>query len=308
MSGFADITPIWEGQGDGKDNKNAILQPGPDNRWGLFVDGNGVFAQANSGNMLPSYNAQSGGVTTGVTFRVNPVITVGAYTGYEGTYAKYNGGSTLADNSVRFGVFGTYGKQDGKGFYGDAAVGGGYNQYQVSRSIQFTGMNRTANSTPGAGELDTLLAGGYNIRQGNWSYGPTGSLQYTYLGVNSFNENGAQSLDLGSGGWNTASLLSSLGAQAAYTWQATKNLVVVPQINLSWQHEFMQNSYTNNSTMGGTTFANLSNAPLRDFLYTGVGVTMEFKHRWFTSIFYNASAGNSDLTSQNIFWSLGCKF
>ena len=308
MSGFADNTPIWEGQGDGKDTKNAILQPGPDNRWGLFVDGNGIFAQANSGNMLPNYNAQSGGVTTGVTFRVNPVITVGAYTGYEGTYAKYNGGSTLVDNSVRFGVFGTYGKQDGKGFYGDAAIGGGYNQYQVSRNIQFPGMNRTANSTPGAGELDTLLAGGYNFRKGNWTFGPTTSLQYTYLGVNSFNETGAQSLDLGAGGWNTASLLSSLGAQAAYTWQATKDLVMVPQINLSWQHEFMQNPYTINSTMGGATFANLSNAPLRDFLYTGIGVTMEFKQRWFTSIFYNAAAGNSDLQSQNIFLSFGCKF
>ena len=75
-----------------------------------------------------------------------------------------------------------------------------------------------------------------------------------------------------------------------------------------WQHEFMQNSYANNSTMGGTTFANLSNAPLRDFLYTGIGVTMEFKKRWFTSIFYNASAGNNDLTSQNIFWGMGVKF
>ena len=311
MSGFADNTPIWEGQGDGAgimDPNKDILRPGPDNRWGLFLDGNGIFAQANSGNMLPTYNAQSGGMTVGVTYRVNPVISVGAYTGYEGTYAKYNAGSTLIDNSVRFGLFATYGKVDNRGFYVSALLGGGYNQYQVTRNIQFSGINRTANSQPGAGELDTMLAGGYNIRKGNWTFGPTTSLQYTYLGVNGFNETGAQSLNLTSGGWNTASMLGSLGAQAAYTWQATKNLVVVPQISASWQHEFMQNPYAINSSMGGVNFSNLSSAPLRDFLYTGIGVTLEFKQRWFTSIFYNAAAGNNDLQSQNIFWSFGCKF
>jgi autotransporter-associated beta strand protein len=311
MSGFADNTPIWEGQGDGAgimDPNKDILRPGPDNRWGLFLDGNGIFAQANSGNMLPTYNAQSGGMTVGVTYRVNPVLSVGAYTGYEGTYAKYNAGSTLIDNSVRFGLFATYGKVDNRGFYLSAMLGGGYNQYQVTRNIQFSGINRTANSQPGAGELDTMLAGGYNIRKGNWTFGPTTSLQYTYLNVNGFNETGAQSLNLTSGGWNTASMLGSLGAQAAYTWQATKNLVVVPQISASWQHEFMQNPYAINSSMGGVNFSNLSSAPLRDFLYTGIGVTLEFKQRWFTSIFYNAAAGNNDLQSQNIFWSFGCKF
>jgi outer membrane autotransporter protein len=311
MNGFGDTMPIWEGQGDGKsvmDPDKDILRPGTDNRWSLFVDGNGIFARANSGNMLPSYNAQSGGVTVGVSFRVNPTITVGAYTGYEGTYAKYSGGSQMIDNSVRFGLFGTYGKIDGRGFYLNALLGGGYNNYQVTRNISFPGINRTASSAPGAGELDTMLGAGYNFRKGNWTFGPMASLQYTYLGVNGFNENGAQSLDLTSGGWNTASMLSSIGAQAAYTWQATRNLVVVPQINLSWQHEFMQNPYAINSTMGGANFATLSSAPLRDFLYGGIGVTIEFKERWFTSIFYNAAAGNNNLQSQNIFWSFGCKF
>ena len=187
-------------------------------------------------------------------------------------------------------------------------MGGGYNNYQLTRSIQFPGLSRTANSTPGAGELDSILATGYNWKKGNWTYGPTTSMQYTYLGVNGMNETGAQSLNITSGGWNTASLLYSLGAQAAYTWQATKDLVVVPQINASWQHEFLQNPYAINGTMGGVNFANLSSAPLRDFLYAGLGVTLEFKERWFTSIFYNAAAGNSDLQSQNIFWSFGCKF
>jgi outer membrane autotransporter protein len=171
-------------------------------------------------------------------------------------------------------------------------------------------MNRTANSAPGAGELDTMLAAGYDIKKGKFTFGPTASLQYTYLGVNSLNETGAQSLSFNSGGWNSSSMLSSVGAHAAYSWVANKNVVVVPQVNLSWQHEFMQNPYAISGNLGGTspTFSNWSATPIRDFLYTGVGFTVEFAKRWNTSFFYNAAAGNSDLVSQNIFWSAGMKF
>ncbi len=35
---------------------------------------------------------------------------------------------------------------------------------------------------------------------------------------------------------------------------------------------------------------------------------VDFGKKMNTSIFYNASAGNSDLVSQNIFWSVGLKF
>ena len=105
-------------------------------------------------------------------------------------------------------------------------------------------------------------------------------------------------------------MLSSIGAHAAYTWQACRNVVVVPQISLNWQHEFMQNPYAISGNLGGTSpnFSNWSSAPIRDTLYTGVGFTVEFAKRWNTALFYNASAGNSDLVSQNIFWSAGVKF
>jgi uncharacterized protein with beta-barrel porin domain len=316
MSGFADNTAmIYEGQGDGDkgvlDSKKDILRPGVDNHWGMFVDGNGIFAQANSGNMLQNYNAQSGGLIAGLTYKWNPAVTTGIYAGYEGTYAKYSGtysGSTVIDNAVRFGLLATYGDPSGKGFYGDALVGGTYNNYNVTRSIAFPGINRTANSSPGAGELDSLLAAGYNWRKGNWAFGPVSSLQYTYFGMNSFNETGAQSLDYQGLNWNTASMIYNLGANCAYSWQATRNLTVVPQINLAWQHEFLQNPYAINGSLSGAPVSNTSSAPLRDTLYTGVGVTLEYMKNWHTGIFYNAAAGNSDLVSQNIFWSAGVKF
>jgi autotransporter-associated beta strand protein len=313
MSGLGDNIAILEGQGDKGvlDSKKDILRPGEDNHWGMFVDGNGIFAQANSGNMLQNFNAQSGGLIAGLTYKWSPAVATGIYSGYQGTYAKYSGtysGSTVINNAVRFGLLATYGDPSGRGFYGDALIGGSYNNYSVTRAITFPGMNRTANSTPGAGELDSMIAAGYNFRKGNWAFGPVSSLQYTYFGMNSFNETGAQSLDYQGLNWNTASMIYNLGANCAYNWKASRNLTVVPQVNLAWQHEFMQNPYNINGNLSGTPVVNTSSAPLRDTLYTGVGVTLEYKKRWNTAFFYNAAAGNSDLVSQNIFWSLGCKF
>jgi autotransporter-associated beta strand protein len=309
MSGFADNMAILEGQGDGVlDAKKDILRPGADTHWGMFVDGNGMFGSASSGNMLPNYNFQSGGITTGLTYQWSDTFLTGLYAGYQGAYAKNAGLGTLIDNSVRFGLISTYGTASGKGFYADALLGGGYNNYQISRTIQFGSINRTANSSPGAGELDSMIAAGYNWKKGNWAFGPVGSLQYTYFGMNGFNETGAQSLNLANQGWNASSMISSLGANCAYSWQAKKDIMVVPQINLGWQHEFLQNPYSINSTMSGTPLSNTGATPIRDTLYTGVGFTVEFAKKWNTSFFYNAAAGNSDLTSQNIFWSAGVKF
>src|ERR1019366_6342380 len=102
------------------DAKKDILRPGAESHWGMFVDGNGIFAVANSANMLPNYNSESGGVTTGLTYKWNEAFGTGIYAGYEGSFVKYpciSQGSTsrLIDNSVRFGLFGTYGQPNGKG-------------------------------------------------------------------------------------------------------------------------------------------------------------------------------------------------
>ena len=314
MSGLAENTPLLEGE-KSKNLKDDILRPAPNNHWGIFVDGNGIFAKANSANLLPTYNAQSGGVTTGLSYAWNKCFTTGLYTGYEGVYSKYSGGSTLVDNQVNFGLFGTYGQKEGKGLFVDGLIGGAYDNYQMNRNISFgsgdNALNRTAMGTPGAGELNTMVATGYDIKRGHFTFGPLSSLQYQYFGTSPFTESGADSLNLAANSWNTSSMIFSLGSHLAYNWQVTKNLLVIPQVSLNWQHQFLENPYSINSTLNSgssPSFANTSSAPLRDTLYTGLGFTVEMGKRWESSFFYNAAAGNQDLISQNIFWGLGWKF
>jgi T5SS/PEP-CTERM-associated repeat protein len=314
VNGFPENIPFFQEATSQEEHqpKNDILIPSPNKHWGVFIDGNGIFAKANSGNMLPSYNAESGGVTTGLSYQWNERLLTGLYSGYQGVYTKYqtNPQGTLIDNAVRFGLFGSYGEQDGQGFYLSGLVGGAYNNYNMQRTISFGSINRTATGMPGAGELDTMLGTGYNIKRGNFTFGPSSSLQYLYFGANSFNEGGADSLNLNVQSWNTSSMIYSLGSQVAYSWKVNRNLEIIPSISLNWQHQFLQNSFAINSTLNGSgpCFANYSNAPLRDTFFPNVGLKFNLGKNWDTSLSYSSSVGNQTLASQNIFWNLGMRF
>ncbi|HLB33118.1 MAG TPA: autotransporter domain-containing protein, partial [Chthoniobacterales bacterium] len=303
--GFND-SPILDDNKNPKACKKDILTPSVDNHWGVFMDGNGIFANVNNNNQLPGYTIQSGGVALGANYKWNETFATGFYTGYQGTQSKQTAGTFVCDNASRFGLFGTYGYG---GLFANAILGGDMHNYQVNRGIQFPGLSRTANSSPTAGELDSMLATGYDIKRGNFTFGPITSLQYTYFGLQPFTETGAQSLDLSVASANANSLIYTLGTRGFYSWQMNKKILVVPQINLGWQHEFLQNPYAINATFpNGAGFNYTTTTALRDSLYTGLGFSVNLAKKYDAFFFYNASCCNPTLVSQNFSISLGVKF
>ena len=167
----------------------------------------------------------------------------------------------------------------------------------MDRSIEFGTIDRPARGDTGAGELDVALSTGYDIKAGNFAFGPVSSLQYTYFDVQ---------------GYNGRSLLYSLAAQAAYRWEVTKNFAVTPMVSTSWQHEFLQNAYTINSSFntGGPSspFGFQTTQAQQDYFYACAGVGLNFSDTCEASFFWNAAAANADQTSQNIYFSIGAKF
>jgi len=191
-------------------------------------------------------------------------------------------------------------------------VGGQMHNYNVDRQIVFSDINRTANATPTAGEFDSAVQVGYNFREGGFTFGPQASLQYTYLGVNSFDESGADSLDLNVDSFNSSSMMFTLGGQGAYRIEVDEDFAVIPMADASWQHECLQNSYGIQSAFAtdgpSESFNFQSSAPLRDFFYGGVGVGFAIGPTWQVSVLWNASAANADLASQNIYISAAARF
>ena len=302
------LAPMQAEMGGTDDMGVFAINPSKDARWGTFVDGNGVFANAASTGSVQNYRSQSGGVMVGASYRWSGNLSTGVYAGYQGLQAEYDSGRTI-DNAVRFGVFGTYDIED---FYFNALVGGVYHGYTVNRYINFGGIDRTATGRPGAGEFDLALGTGYDFQAGDLTFGPFTTLQYTYLGVQGFTETGADSLDLDVSPYNSSSLLYTLGGQAAYNWRASSRVTVTPSIFAGWQHEFLQNGYAINSSFntGGPAapFAYDTSAPARDYFYGGAGVTVGVGERWTASFIYSAFAANADVSSQNLYLSIGLEF
>ena len=309
-----DVGPVNTVAASDKNTKNPLIVSAAPNRWNFFVDGNGIFAQEAGPQTL--FKINGGGVTAGLSYQWNPSVKTGLYAGYQGSQLTqnltFNGlvpateKFILTDNAARFGLFGSYGQADGKGFYALGLVGGTYHQFTVSDQYEAPSFGMSPNkfkvnssANVGAPELDSMAAGGYDFKVKGFTFGPTTSLQYTYYYQNDVNvlttfpPSPTGSWTHG-GNYNTSSVLYSLGGHAAYTWQAAQDLVIVPQINLNWQHEFLETIYTPSQ--------------YRDALYTGVGVTADYKKRYTASFFYNCYACNQDLISQNIFLSLGVNF
>jgi outer membrane autotransporter protein len=299
-----------QGEMGGVDDMQTIVaDPERMRNWGVFVDGNGIFATANSAGVLQDYKSQSGGVAAGASYKWNENFSTGVYVGYQGLQAQYDNDSRVIDNAVRFGGFGTLGIG---GWYLNGLVGGAWHTYDVDREIEFGAVDRTARGNPDAGEFDLALATGYDIKAGNFTFGPVTSMQYTYVGVQGFRENGADSLNLDVDPYNSSSLLYSLGAQVAYRWEIGKNFAVTPMLSASWQHEFLQNAYPINAgfNTGGpaSPFMFQTSQPQQDYFMGGAGVGFELGDTWDVSFFWNAVAGNADLVSQNIYLSIGAEF
>jgi outer membrane autotransporter protein len=249
-------------------------------------------------------------------YKFLPNLMAGAYAGYQYTHAGYDGSTSMEDNAARFGLLASWAGEtcyrNTDNIYLNGLVGGQMHNYNVDRQIAYSTINRTANATPTAGEFDSAVQVGYNMREGGFTFGPQASLQYTYLGVNSFNESGADSLDLNVDSFNSSSMMFTLGGQGAYRIEVDEDFAVIPMASASWQHECLQNSYGIQSAFatGGPSesFNFQSSAPLRDFFYGGVVVGFAIGQNWQVSVLWNASAANADLSSQNVFISAAARF
>jgi outer membrane autotransporter protein len=314
-------SPVVEGQGDGNgksvivsDKKviAPVLTDAP--KWDTFAVGNGMWSQAQSVNNVPAYNTYAGGLQVGGSYQVAKNFNAGPYVGYQGTRIAYKdyGGSTATDNSVRYGIFGSYRQLGNKGLYIDGLAGGAFNSVAVNRSaVTLNGTQAStanANGNVSGGEFDSLLGTGYNFHAGNFTFGPSSSLQYTYVNLGGTQENGAGAADFNVGPQNASSLLYTLGGQVSTEIQLPCGITLQPYGSLSWQHEFLQNGYTFNASNQGENFAYNTSNPGRDQYIAGIGGNLVFTKNISAYAVCNLINGDSGVFSQAISAGVNFKF
>ncbi|MEN9468779.1 MAG: hypothetical protein RL630_512 [Verrucomicrobiota bacterium] len=284
-----------------------IQSTGPTN-WSAWVLGSGSFSRASGLTGSPDYRNDAGGFLTGADYRWSGNFSTGLYAGYQYNDAKYNGGGSSRGNSA---LFGGYASFSHAGYYADALVGGGYTGWQTRRQIEFGMIDRTARAEPSSGQFTAALNLGKDYQLGGFTFGPILGAQFTYAGVDSFTENGADSLDLALSQQDADSLRTTLGGRIAYTWNLNPNIALVPEIRMLWLHEFLDSPRTIDAALdggAGAAFAYETANPGRDSVFAGLGVGVRLGRDWTASAFYNVNFGNPDFTSNIVSLSLGVSF
>jgi outer membrane autotransporter protein len=313
-AGFQALGGISQPLVHDKDGKSAaeakdaspIVDSGTATNWNTWALGNGEFSRTMDISNLQNYNTDAGGFLVGADYRWNENVVTGLYAGYEYTYGKYSGGSTLQGNGVNFGGYASYTK---KGFYADAVVGGGYTGFQTKRTISFSTIDRTTSADPNSPQFSAALNLGKDFEVGKFTFGPVGGVQYTYAGVGGFTETGADSLNLALGEQNANSLRTTLGGRVAYTWNLNKRITLIPEVRMSWQHEFLNNGQNVSASLdggNGPSFNYDTTAAYRNSAFAGAGVTAQFGKNVSASLFYNVNFGSQTYQSNMV--SVGLNF
>ena len=217
---------------DGKSSKavvEPILQRGPENRWGVWVTGFGDFVNVDGDGNAPGYNFTTGGVSLGLDYRITDQLAIGVMGEYSHTCTELSPGGHIDVDSGRGGVYATWFSH---GFYINSAIYGGHNNYDSGRA----GLGGLANCSTEGSEWSTFIGGGYDFRIAQLTVGPIASLQYTDVGIDSFDEKGSLA-PLAIHSDSAESLRSDVGFRVFYQWQIGK-IIVEPSLKAAWEHEY----------------------------------------------------------------------
>ena len=139
----------------------------------------------------------------------SPDAIVGLYGGYAHADASFD---TDADGSVDTYQVGVYGSWASGGLHVDGMVSGAWQNYELTRSIDFLG--RRASSDYDGWATGASAQVGYDIALGSAAViEPMAGLDYIHLETDGFSEDGADSVDLNVESGEFDSLRSSLGVR-----------------------------------------------------------------------------------------------
>jgi uncharacterized protein with beta-barrel porin domain len=146
---------------DGKSSKavmEPVLQPTPENRWGVWMTGFGDFVNVDGDGNARGYDFTTGGVSLGIDFRLTDQLAIGVMGDYSHTWTSLRPGHIDVD-SGRGGMYATWFNH---GFYLNAAIYGGHNSYDSGRS----GLGGLANGSTEGSAWSTFMGGGSDFHLG----------------------------------------------------------------------------------------------------------------------------------------------
>jgi outer membrane lipase/esterase len=199
------------------------------------------------------------------------------------------------------GTLGLYGQWISKGWFLDGMLGYTYNAFDNTRRLP--SVNRTAVSETDGHQITADVSGGYTFEFGprdSYRLEPQAGVQFSYLRVKGYSEDGAGGLDLKVEDQDIRSLVSRLGFSISKCFSNERGWIE-PQVRAFWYHEFMDDDRSVRTSFQSTAFDPFTvrtEEADRDFAVIGFGIDGSpagyENFRFF--IHYDLQVGQDDFT------------
>ncbi len=262
----------------------------------------------NSG--FPSEHFTTGGVLTGLDYRLTKNLVVGALFNWNYTGGTMdNVGSRQQTSSYTPGLFAGYSKG---GFYADGLLSYTYNSYKLNRNVAMPTSTTVATGEPDSNQYDAAALAGYYLTVAHGlKIGPALGAGFTQMNVSGFNETGSP-FDLSVSKQHADSLRSLLGMQGSYAFHIGANpLPISINFNAFWQHEFLNSSRNISATfssLGGGSFLYSTPGPSRDSALLGLGASGYVCKNVSLFVNYETQIGAKSQFAQTVMAGVGVSF
>jgi outer membrane autotransporter protein len=280
---LSELHKISQGLGGGSgDDSGALL----DNRLNVFVNAIGGVGEIDASVRENAADFYSAGFLVGVDYRFTRHFVAGVAGAYSYLGADFqnninvSGGGIKAD-TFNLSLFASYDVND---FYIDGNFTYGRTDYDVERGVVVLshntsstgGANRVATADTNGNQFSVGSGFGYNFHAKALNIRPYARLDYYHGQVDAYNESGAFGLNLSVAEQKFDSFQSQLGTQLSYVFSPSFG-VIIPQFNVAWHHEFLNNSREINARytadINNFTLTTVTDGADRDFATLGVGVS-----------------------------------
>ena len=262
--------------------------------WTTWAEGYGVGAAIASNGNASGLGYSSGGVAVGMERQVSDSTKLGMAGGYSSSYATLD---ARRDNaSIDGGSLALYVHRRIECLYWTGIAAYGYNSYNTERQIAFATLDREAHANYGGNNFSFYTEAGRTICGERFHLQPYVGLEYIQLHQEDFVENGANSIDILTGGVQADAFRSMIGSRILANLPTKSGRPLALEGRAAWRHEFLNENRIIDASFAGQTGTNFAVAGInvdRDAAIVGAGLM--YRLRTNLSVFGNYDA----LTSGN---------
>ncbi len=224
-------------------------------RWGAFINGDISIGTRDDREKEPSLDFESWGITAGIDYRFNNGSVMGLAAGYGQSQADLDtDGGEVDSDSWSLQLFGTLDLIEN--LYVDATLGTVQGSFDQNRVVDLSGIGsltrQIASGSTDTQEWSGSVALNYRwLLDSGWILTPFASFLYTDIEVDGFSESGSV-FDFSYPDQSFESEQWSVGLRASRAFNLERG-VLLPFMNLSWQHESGLDGYSVQPSLTGTT-------------------------------------------------------